>query len=30
MLTEWGRRIAGMFDLPQGALAEAFRVVETG
>lgn len=29
MLTEWGRRMAGMFDLPQGSLAEAFRVVAT-
>ncbi len=30
MLREWGHRIAGMFDLPEGALAEAFRVVSTG
>ncbi|MFZ0159484.1 MAG: PIG-L deacetylase family protein [Kineosporiaceae bacterium] len=30
MLRDWGQRIAGMFDLPAGALAEAFRVVTTG
>lgn len=30
MLREWGGRIAARFDLPEGALAEAFRVVATG
>ncbi len=30
MLRDWGHRIAAMFDLPEGSLAEAFRVVATG
>lgn len=29
MLREWGARVAGLFDLPDASLAEAFRVVAT-
>jgi LmbE family N-acetylglucosaminyl deacetylase len=30
MLRDWGGRVAGRFDLPEGSLAEAFRVISTG
>jgi LmbE family N-acetylglucosaminyl deacetylase len=30
LLREWGGRVAGRFELPEGSLAEAFRVISTG